>query len=178
MGLFSRKPTLPPAPPPQTPPLAPPPDFRPLTWEALTVPNHERTKGWYLRGGIATLILAAWGIVTGAWSFSLVLLLIGGIYFLLRSHSPTPKRITIEDRGVTFDGTFTPWTSLQSFWIIRTPTYSELHIRPKSIRQPALIIQTGFTDLNILRKTLSAFLPEDSNREEGFIDMIIRICKL
>lgn len=177
MGLFSRKPTPLPAPPPQTTPL-PPPDFRPLSWEALTVPDHQRTKGWYLKGGIATLILAAWGIVTGAWSFSLVLLFIGGIYFLLRSHSPIPKRIVIEAAGVTFDGTFTPWSSLQSFWIIVTPSYRELHLRPVSIRVPSIVIQTGFTDLNILRKTLSAFLPEDSNREEGFIDMIIRICKL
>ncbi|MBI3336650.1 hypothetical protein HYZ98_03750 [Candidatus Peregrinibacteria bacterium] len=178
MGLFSRKPKIPPATPTPTQPIVPPPDFRPLSWEALVTPAHERTKGWYVKGGIVIIILAAWGIITGAWTFSLVLLLIGGIYFLLQNSTPSSKRITIETRGVTFDGVFTPWTSLQSFWIIQTPTYSELHFKTKNIRQSPIVIQTGFTDPNILRKTLSAFLPEDSNREEGVIDMIIRICKL
>lgn len=156
----------------------PPSDFRPLSWEALSAPAHERSKGWYIKGGVAIVILAAWGIISGAWTFSLVLLLIGGIYFLLRDHSPSPKRITIEARGVTFDGTFTPWTSLQSFWIIETPQYRELHIRPRSLKDSHIVIQTGFTDLNILKKTLSTFLPEDLEHQEGFIDMIIRICKL
>ena len=178
MGLFSRKPKTPPAVLPNTQPIAPPTDFSPLSWEALSVPAHDHSKGWYLRGGILIVILAAWGIVTGAWTFSLVLLLIGGIYFLLRSHTPSAKRIAIEGEGITLDGNFTPWSSLQSFWIIQTPSYTELHIRHLSIRTPQIVIQTGFTDLNILRKALSAFLPEDSNREEGFIDMIIRICKL
>src|SRR3989344_6428363 len=149
-----------------------------LAWAAPALPVHERSKGWYIKGGVIALLLIAWGIISGSWTFSVVIVLCAGLYFLIRSHTPEAKPFIIAYQGVSFDGIFTQWDNLKNFRLLQTPTYTELTITQKARRSPTIHIQTGMVDPQLIRMALSQFLPEDSDHEEGLLDIIIRICKL
>jgi hypothetical protein len=149
-----------------------------LGWNATSIPTHNRGRRWYMIGGGILLAGIAYGILSGAWSFSVVLLLCGSMYFLLRNHVPDAKVIAIMREGVLFDETFTRYEDLAAFWVIETPGYNELHIAPKVRRRGEMVIQTGTMAPNQIRATLGQFLEEMKEKRESLIDIIIRICKL
>lgn len=138
---------------------------------------HERSKRWYLIGGIVALAFAAYGILTGAWSLTLVVLLIAAMYYLLRKSPPIVKQITIAAAGVTFDGAFTPWSGFDGFWFIQTPLTIEVHLHRTSAKQE-IVIQIAEIPVIDIRAALSPFLTERADRTERLLDRIIRICKL
>ena len=148
-----------------------------LEWSAPVRTAPVRSNQWYFAGGVLVLVGTVYGIFTGSWTFSVVCMLCGGIYVLLRDHLPPVKTITITRYGINFDGTFNGYGDMKSFWIIQTPLATELHIARK-VRGPDIVIQTGQTDPTELRRTLSQYVREESDKQETFLDAIIRICKL
>lgn len=140
--------------------------------------HHERSQRWYFMGAIVVLSSAAFGIVSGNWSFSIVVVLIGAIYFLLRNAPPLLGTITLNEHGVQFGNEFTSWADCVSFWLIKTPNYTELHIARKGSVFREIVLQTGTVDTDLLRATLATCLQEHSTKKERLVDMLIRICKL
>jgi hypothetical protein len=108
----------------------------------------------------------------------LVLLLTGGIYFLVRETPPPVKTIEIYKEGCSYAGEFFPWTECKEFWLLAGPRYTELHIERKGFWKSDVVIQTGNTDPHLLRAVLGELLPERANAQERLLDTIIRICKL
>ena len=148
-----------------------------LRWHAPARVVQERGKTWYLIGGGCVVGAAAYGIITGSWALAIVAVLCGAVYVLLRGHVPEPRDIAITEQGIFFDGQFTSFADLKSFWFIATPLATELHIARKSRGGPFTIL-TGDTDPFLIRETLGRFLPEDSDKRENVLDLFIRICKL
>ncbi len=149
-----------------------------LAWSAATHFNHEHTPRWYMTGGAIVLIVAAYGILSGAWTLTLVSLLLGGVYFLVRNEKTPLRSIQIEIDGVQFEDSFTPWDQCKDFWLVQTPLFTELKIIRKSRFQSDIRIQTGEIDPTLIRTTLSQFIPLRPDQKEHFLDVIIRLCKL
>lgn len=149
-----------------------------LTWSAPAVHDHERSPRWYLVGAVIVLLCVAYGIVFGELSFALVMILTGGMVFLLR-HTKSPYRtICIGKNGFTFENEYTPWSECVHFWFVRTPLYTELHIERKRRIGTEICIQLGGIQIEPLRTLLQPLLPEISDRKERLVDMLIRISKL
>lgn len=149
-----------------------------LSWNAPSHCNHERSARWYLVSGVFVVAIAAYGILSGTWSVTLVSLMLGGVYFITR-HEPMPlKDIRIETDGVQFQNSFTPWVQCKDFWLISTPLYTELHIARKGTVKGDIRIQTGDIDPLLIRSTLSQFLTMRTDQHERLFDAIIRLCKL
>lgn len=147
-----------------------------LQWDAPSKAQPQRSQQWYLTGGVIVIALAAYGIVTGDWSFSVVILLCAAIYVLLHGHLPERKEIAITGQGVFYDNAFYGYDDLRGFWLLRTPDALELHVTAKRGRD--LVILTSNIDPLFIRSTLGKYLPEESDRRERLLDTIIRICKL
>ena len=166
----------------QTPITPPAPGLREptvlLSWTAPSHHNHEHSPRWYMIAGSLVLIVAAYGILSGAWTVTLVSLLLGGTYFLVRNESMPMRKMQIEIDGVQFDDTFTPWDQCKDFWIIQTPLYTELRLARKTRIGGDIRIQTGDIDPTLIRTTLSQFLPLRADQKEHIFDVIIRLCKL
>jgi hypothetical protein len=148
-----------------------------LQWEGLIHPEHKRGKAWYAIGGVLIIVLAAYGLITGSWPFTMVMLLIGGIYFLQRDAKGVTKHISIEIDGVRFNDTFTSWVDSEGYWFLSAPDYHELHIM-RGPKNGDIIIQTADISPDDIRGVLSPFIPERSDQQESLLDIIIRICKL
>jgi hypothetical protein len=162
------------SPPPQS---SNPPEIL-LSWNATSVPVHERSRRWYTIGGGVLLIGVLYGIFSGAWSFSVVLLLCGGMYALLHNHVPLRKAIGIARDGIFIDDVFTRYEDLAGFWMIETPDYNQLHLLYKSRRRGGIVVQTGTVPPSQIRATLGQFLEELTEKRESLVDIFIRLCKL
>lgn len=149
-----------------------------LAWTAPSHHNYERSARWYITWGILVLIIAAYGILSGAWTLTLVALLLGGTYFLTRREATPLKEIRIENDGVEFEGNFTPWTQCKDFWLVTTPLFTELHIVRKGAIKSNIRIQTGSIDPTLIRSTVSQFLTMRPDQREHLFDALIRLCKL
>ena len=149
-----------------------------LEWQSLDTYPHERSARWYITGAIFVLLFAAYGLFDGSWSTTLVALLIGGIYFLLRRQQPRMMTVRVNGLGVTIDGTFTPWNLLRNFWIIVDKEHIELHIAPTRLVQPEMVIFLNETDPALVRDTFLSFLPERAGMEERVLDKFAKLLKL
>ncbi len=127
---------------------------------------------------IFAALLAGYGIWAGDWTFVVAIILIACSYFITRKSTARLHRILLQDDGIDFDGTFTSWKDCEDFWLMQFPTYTELTIRKKKGLDRELLIQTADLDPQIIRETIKAFLPERSDGNERFIDMLIRLLKI
>lgn len=148
------------------------------TWQAPILPKHERSKRWYAIAGGLLIAAAAYGILTGSWPLTIVCLLSGAMYYLIRDHVPPLKVIVITDRGVLLEEKFTRWEDLNGFWILNTPEYSEVHFVPRLARRSDILIQTGDQNLENLRITIASHIPELMDKHEHFLDVLVRTAKL
>lgn len=155
-----------------------PPDEILMLWQAPIMPNHARSQRWYLIAGILALTLIAYAILTGAWTFAIVVLLSSGMYFLLRDHKHPKETIAITSSGVQVRSRFLRWQDIGGYWLVYAADYTELHFTPKDPKARDLKIQTGDQSIADLKTVLNGFVPELTDKHESLIDFFIRICKL
>lgn len=149
-----------------------------LTWKAPVMPNFERGTRWYVIAGALVVLCAAYGIISGAWTLTLVSILSGALYFLLREHKHPDETIVVTETGVTIRGQYLSWEDTRGFWVLLTPDYAEVRFTPKDVKKRDLKIQTGNQNLAELQNTLGKYIPEISDKNETMIDFLIRFCKL
>lgn len=160
-----------------------------LEWQSLECYPHERSTRWYLLGGICVLAFAAYGLFDHSWSTTLLALLIGGVYFLLRQKPPRTMTVQITGLGIRIAHKFFPWNMLRAFWIIEVtpfvprgveppPPHIELHFAPIKFLQPELVVFLNTIDPAAVRELLLKFLPERAGMEERALDTLARMLKL
>lgn len=148
-----------------------------LSWKAPVHPTVIRTKRWYVIAVVIVCTVALYGIVSGAWSLAIVSILAGGMYILVRDHKPPLRTIDLHQSGILFGGTFRRWDEFAGYWLLPTPTYTELHLTPLTGGRD-IVIQTGEQNIAQLRMILGQRIPELTQKRESLIDTIIRFCKL
>lgn len=149
-----------------------------LAWSAASRSDHARSPRWYVVAGIVVLLAALYGIASGAWTVTLVALLLGAAYFLVRNQPMPQKTIEIGSDGVTLNGVFTPWNRCRDFWLIETPLGTELHIARAGALGSEIRLQTGSIDPLEIRSSLSQYLPFRPDQREHLLDALTRLCKL
>lgn len=164
-----------------------------LSWRTLDSVPHVRSARWYTIGGICVLAFAAYGLWDGSWTTAILALLIGGMYFLMRSSAPREIDVQITGIGIVIDGTLTPWNLCKDFWILVPQAKgqisenehqgSELHIAPQKLSGNELVIllptdKKSGLDPAVVRETLLMFLPERAGMEERVLDAFAKILKL
>ena len=149
-----------------------------LEWKAPRVSAHKRTRTWYI---VATAILVAgiaYGIVSGGWTFSVVLVLCGVMYALLHNHVPEDKSISITSEGIHFENDFVRYEDCTGYWIIGTESHHLLHIGHKNRKKPDIVIQLGTVTEEQVKNALGQYLEEQKDKRESLVDLCIRTFKL
>lgn len=149
-----------------------------LRWEAPRHAVYERGTAWYAIGGTVILAVAAYGILSGAWTLALVALLCGALYFFVRDHKIPDSTCVLTELGVELDGVFMPWSSLKGFWFLQTPTFTEIRFTPKAPHAAVANIQIGQQSPNEIRAFLSGVTMELTDQKEGILDTFSRFAKL
>jgi len=151
-----------------------------LTWRAPEYLEHERDEKWMMGAAVVALTLIAWGIWQDTYTFVVIILLLGGLYFLTHNHTPKEIDINLTTSGIFADGRFYPYTSIESFWILYFPEkkLKTLNILMKSGITKEMTFQLAEQDPSEVRSFLSNHLFELEDRTETIIEKIIRVLKL
>ena len=149
-----------------------------IEWQSPDTITRKRGAQWYLAGGILVLMFAAYGLIQGSWTTTVLALLIGGIYFLMRNAKPRIQNVRVTGMGISIENGFYPWNTLQDFWILIGPEHQELHLVRQGTLGREVVIYLQSIDPSLVRETLLKFLPERSGMEERILDTIARILKL
>ncbi len=149
-----------------------------LEWKAPSRLTHERGHRWYVGASIAVLGMIVYGVLTGAWSFSVTIAILAGLFYLVRNEQHPIHSIRLTELGIEFDGVMHAWNEWKDFWILSSPDHCELHVEHKKSLRPDLIIHTGDVNPLTIRDTMLHFLPQNPHKREKILDLIIRICKL
>lgn len=127
---------------------------------------------------MVVLAFAVFGIATGAWSLSIVSVLFGVVYGLLRRSPPLIRSISIGERGFLIDGQFVDWTDCKRFVVIGSHAWTELRILLKGPLRTEIAIQTADMPVPEIRAYLREKLEEAPLRGPTLVDTIIHLCKL
>ncbi len=149
-----------------------------LEWQAASRPDHAHTEKWYVGAGSFCAIMIAYGILSGAWSLSVIFAFIPGLYYMLRNQGHKRHVIRVRQTGIEFDGRVHSWGELKEFWILEGPDYYELHVASIKKNKSDIVVMTGDMDPFVIRDTLGEFLPQIIHQKERLLDAIIRFCKL
>lgn len=148
------------------------------TWSAPSKPHFQRSRRWYIIVGGLALAAGIISILRGAWSVTVVTILLAGVYFLVHRMEPPTRTMEVFPHGFRFGRRFIPWTDCEGFWILQSPHYHELHIARKGNWNGDIVIQTGTLDPRALIALFKQFLPHQPENREKLIDVIIRICQI
>ncbi len=150
-----------------------------IGWKAPEFVKQERGKTWYMMAGISVILLIAWGIFTDSITFILVIVLLAGVFFLMRNHEPKEVDVVITNGGILLGNTFYPYEEIQTFWIIfKPPLVRVLNLRINKGLIRDISIQLEGQNPSDIRLVLGGEVPEWKNKTEGLTDILIRVLKL
>ncbi len=149
-----------------------------LEWKAPSKMAYERSEKWYTVAGVLCVTLITYGILSGAWSMSVTVAVLAGLFYLVRNDAHRVHSIRLLESGIQYDDTFTAWSAMEHFWILQGDGYHELHIAFRKHILADLVIQTADIDPYRIVEALTPFLPQIDSQKEKILDAIIRFCKL
>src|SRR5689334_12039685 len=77
-----------------------------LNWKAPIQPAFERSSTWYVVAGLIIVAVATYGILSGAWTLTLVSILTAAVYFLVRNHRLPDANVALTDIGIQVNDKF------------------------------------------------------------------------
>ncbi|PIT86513.1 MAG: hypothetical protein COU33_02745 [Candidatus Magasanikbacteria bacterium CG10_big_fil_rev_8_21_14_0_10_43_6] len=136
-------------------------------WTIKEYEEHTRGKRWYIVMSVVGVLLVLFGLLSGNFLFSLIIMLFAIILYL-QSHQKAPDvLVSITDLGVLIGSRFYSYGELESFYLIYEPPHvKSLFFETQSVYRPR--IQVPLLDMNPIdiRKSLLSFLQEDIEKEQ------------
>jgi len=150
-----------------------------MQWQTTLYPSFDKSKRWYIVAGIITTALVIYGIATNQWTFSVVVLITAGVYYYL-THEETPViEVKVSDIGIKIGERVYPYTDIRTFWIEYNPPYFQnLHLVSKNEYKQEITAQIHGINPSELRRVLTRYLPEWTEREKTFTESISQILGL
>jgi hypothetical protein len=142
--------------------------------------DHQRSKTWFFVSGVIALIGVLYGIFSDSLSFSLLCILLVGVYTLTHK-KPSPKiEVLITDLGVRWGERFFQYSQIQRFWIVWMPgEVEQLHFTvSEGFFWREVIIPIFGQDPAQIRSLFAYHVPEVEGKRERTMDFIARKIKL
>ncbi|MBI5222133.1 MAG: hypothetical protein HY980_01390 [Candidatus Magasanikbacteria bacterium] len=148
-------------------------------WSILEYEKHARGPFWFVLAIGLGIVLALYGIFTGNFLFSLIVILAAIVLFLQAHQEPRQIPFQITDLGVVVGARFYPYSEFENFYIIyNPPEVKTLFLDTKNALQPML--RVPLLDMNPIevKHSLREYLPEDIEKEEPLTDRAARNWKI
>lgn len=151
-----------------------------LSWTAPEFREIERGALWITIAGVCSLLLIAFAIWQDTYTFAIVILLLGGIYFLTHNKKPREITIALTTNGIVRGAEFFPYLDIETFWILFLPqdNIKTLHFVTRSgmIREHSIELEDQ--EMGEVSHFLGGHISEWEGRTEKTVEKWIRILKL
>lgn len=136
-------------------------------WSVTEYDQHDRTPFWYVFMITIGIFLVGFGIFTGNFLFSLIIILFAIILFLQSQQSSIEISVLITDVGVVISDRFYNYSELREFFIIyQPPEVKSLYIETSGLWHPKLRIPLYDQNPVEIRHTLQNYLIENIEKDE------------
>ncbi len=136
-------------------------------WQVKEYEQHDRPVLWYIVMISAAVLLILYGLFTGNFIFSLIIILAIIIFFIQSKQEPQDVPIFISELGVGVGNRFYKYSELDDFYIIYRPKEIKmLFIDTKTALRPLLRISLNDNNPLEIRDTLDNYLVENFEKEE------------
>lgn len=155
-------------------------DHEKISWFTPEYIKYEKGLLWKVLVILIATALISWGIVSKAWTFSVVMVVFVVVYYLLihREH-PKAVKVVLSNIGIKVGHRKYPYSKIKAFWIIYNPPYTKtLHIRVQNDFAVDIPIYLHHQDPAEIREFLLEKLPELEGHRESFSDILLRIFKI
>lgn len=150
-----------------------------IEWEAPEFIQHEKGWRWFLVAGLIALGFMIYAVLSGNWTFALVILVIVAIYYYEHGRTPQHIQVLVSRTGIKIGDKEYTYQNIKSFWIIYKPgQVKTLNLRSNSRLLSDVSIDLDGQDPAELRTFLCAHVKEEEGKEETFTESLIRILKL
>jgi len=151
-----------------------------LRWTAPEFREIERGKLWITTAGVSSLLLVAFAIWQNTYTFAVVILLLGGIYFLTHNKKPREIPISLTTNGIMRGSEFFPYLDIETFWILFLPQddIKTLHFVTRSGMIREHNIELEDQEIGEISHFLGGHISEWEGRTEKTVEKWIRILKL
>lgn len=150
-----------------------------LSWIAPETLKHERGMVWKVSVGLLLVGAVVYGILSNAWTFSLVLVVFAIVYYITHREHPKDVEVKISDVGLKVGDRKYPYGRIKAFWFIYEPPYvSTLNIRVEGGLVDDVVIQLGTQNPMEAKAVLSKHLTELEGQTEKLSDIFFRLFKI
>lgn len=139
--------------------------------------NHSAS--WYTIAGIIALSLSIWGIFSGIYALTVVVIIMSGVYVLMENNAPDTTEAMINQNGVKIGDVFYDYGQISSFEIIfqqEVPKYLRMSLKKnnlKTIDIPVDMLGEFGIDIGDVRSFMLQYIPEGEGAEVTLVDRII-----
>ena len=136
-------------------------------WIVREYDSHDRGTLWYVGIGLLGLGLIVYGVVSGNFMFSLIIILVAIILFMQHHQDANDVLFQITELGLVVGTKFYLYNELDSFYIIyQPPSVKTLFIETKSATRPLIRVPLMANNPLEVRTMMQEFLEEDIEKEE------------
>ncbi len=148
------------------------------SWEAKEYTRTEHSLSWYAGAIAIAALVVAYAIYIRQWFLIGVVVMVGVVLYILNKVAPHTTKYEVSDAGIRVNDRFHKYDQFKSFWITDRPDERTASFVPVRRFGLSLVLQLGSADKDKIRNIVSVHLPEDTNREDTYIDKIGRFLKV
>lgn len=142
-----------------------------IEWSAPEYTHHERGVDWFWGLGLTVVVGAVTSLFWGNALLAFILLLGGGMIFLLSFRKPREVPYRLSAKGLRAGDTFYPYSSLESFWITEASPEPKLMLVSKKKFMLHILIPLTEHSPEEIKSFLEAYLPA-VEREEPWLHIL------
>ena len=139
----------------------PRPSFK-IEWDAHEYEHKERGSDWFWAVGIISISVAITAVIIGNIIFGILVLISAFALSLFANRLPNTIHMIVDERGVTRNKVFYPYSTLKSFWIDTEHPHKKIILRSEKMFMPLIVIPLGDETLvEKIHENLSSMLSEE-----------------
>ena len=145
-----------------------------LEWNALPRKEQTHSPDWYWAVSIIAVAIIVASVILHNVLFAIFILVSTLVLFLHSFQKPKVERFELTVKGLHRGREFTPFSSLQSFFVEEEPE-PKLLLKSKQMLTPLLVIPLGSINPDTVREHVGQYLYEETLEEpfsRKFMEML------
>ncbi len=144
-----------------------------FSWQASEFIHHQKSANWYLVLGLIVVVLIAAAIVTRQWFSIAVFATMTAAVVVYASKEPRLLNYRLDNRGVTIDGRFSPYSNFKSYSVYKDTGWHMIDLDPTQRFAPRVSIIFDNEDLDKITTILDSKMPR-VDRQPDWIEKLTR----
>lgn len=145
----------------------------PVTWTASEYVQHDKQAAWYLVLIVATVLLLALAIFMKAWTFALLVVVMGIGIGVLAGRPPHSVRYTLSEYGLRIDEKNFSYHDFRAFGVVQDAAMYSIVLIPNKRFMPAVSVYFPSEMGEQIVDIFGAFLP----MEHVELDMVEKLAR-